>query len=127
MGAEPVGLIAAYVAVHRGASNVYVVDHVEQRLENAASIGAIPINFVASDPVERILAYEPSGVVRSVDCVGGEALNVNLTIEEDILVRQAFRLLLSTLSQMNRKRNAYTSTRTSASGDSARSISNPSR
>ncbi|KAH7045267.1 hypothetical protein B0J12DRAFT_742187 [Macrophomina phaseolina] len=87
-GAGPVGLVAAYIAIHRGASNVYIIDHVEQRLERAASIGAIPINFVESDPVEQILAYEPFGVGRSVDCVGNEALNANLTIDEDILLHQ---------------------------------------
>ncbi|KZL80618.1 alcohol dehydrogenase -like domain-containing protein, partial [Colletotrichum incanum] len=50
-GAGPVGLLSAYSAILRGASKVYVVDHVEERLELAASIGAIPINFAKSDPV----------------------------------------------------------------------------
>ncbi|KAK2059289.1 GroES-like protein [Colletotrichum caudatum] len=77
-GAGPVGLLSAYSAILRGASRVYVVDHVEQRLGLAASIGAIPINFVKADPVAQILAYEPNGVMRSVDCVGMEALNSHL-------------------------------------------------
>ncbi|KAH0428274.1 alcohol dehydrogenase [Colletotrichum camelliae] len=72
-GAGPVGLLAAYSAVLRGASKVYVVDHVQARLDRAASIGAIPINFATSDPVAQILASEPNGVTRSVDCM------VNLT------------------------------------------------
>ncbi|VUC26793.1 unnamed protein product [Clonostachys rosea] len=87
-GAGPVGLLAAYSAFLRGASRVYSVDHVAQRLELAASIGAIPINFVEGDPVQQILAHEPDGVMRSVDCVGYESLNADLEIEGGIIVRQ---------------------------------------
>lgn len=87
-GAGPVGLLAAYSALLRGASRVYSVDHVAMRLERAASIGAIPINFAESDAVQQILALEPSGVVRSVDCVGMEALNSQLERQQDIIVKQ---------------------------------------
>ncbi|KAH7007916.1 hypothetical protein B0J12DRAFT_587413 [Macrophomina phaseolina] len=87
-GAGPVGILAAYSAVLRGASRVYSVDHVAARLELAESIGAIPINFVESNPVEQILAYEPTGVMRSVDCVGMEALNANLEFEPAIVTQQ---------------------------------------
>ncbi|GME35177.1 hypothetical protein M1834_008936 [Neofusicoccum parvum] len=87
-GAGPVGLLAAYSAIIRGASTVYVVDHVQARLDKAASIGAIPINFVESDPVAQILAREPDGVQRSVDCVGFEALNADLEIQQNIIVNQ---------------------------------------
>ncbi|KAF2190896.1 GroES-like protein [Zopfia rhizophila CBS 207.26] len=87
-GTGPVGLLAAYSAILRGASRVYSIDHVEARLERAASIGAIPINFVESDPVAQILAQEPEGVTRSVDCVGMESLNSRLELEEDIVVQQ---------------------------------------
>ncbi|CAG8181619.1 unnamed protein product [Penicillium olsonii] len=87
-GAGPVGLLAAYSALLRGASKVYSVDHVAMRLERAASIGAIPINFAESDPVEQILALEPNGVLRSVDCVGMEALNPELQHQQDIIVQQ---------------------------------------
>ncbi|KAF2683468.1 GroES-like protein [Lentithecium fluviatile CBS 122367] len=87
-GAGPVGLLAAYSAILCGASNVYSIDHVEARLERAASVGAILVNFVASDPVAQILAYEPEGVMRSIDAVGMEALNSDLEIEEDIIIQQ---------------------------------------
>ncbi|KAL4789418.1 hypothetical protein BDV19DRAFT_395063 [Aspergillus venezuelensis] len=56
-GAGPVGLLAAYSAMLRGASRVYSVDSVPSRLELAASIGAIPISFNTSDPVQQILEY----------------------------------------------------------------------
>lgn len=87
-GAGPVGLLAAYSAILRGASRVYAVDHVDSRLERAASIGAIPINFVTSDPVTEIIAHEPNGVMRSVDCVGMEALNSSLEIQSNIITEQ---------------------------------------
>ncbi|KAJ4022813.1 hypothetical protein NW761_014961 [Fusarium oxysporum] len=87
-GAGPVGLLTAYTAILRGASRVYSVDHVPMRLERAASIGAVAINFVESDPVAQILAYEPGGVVRSVDCVGLEALNSALQVETNIILNQ---------------------------------------
>ncbi|GKT61181.1 alcohol dehydrogenase protein [Colletotrichum tofieldiae] len=87
-GAGPVGLLSAYSAILRGASKVYVVDHVEERLELAASIGAIPINFAKNDPVAQILAREPRGVMRTVDCVGMEALDTSLEMDESVVVQQ---------------------------------------
>ncbi|KXH61447.1 alcohol dehydrogenase GroES-like domain-containing protein, partial [Colletotrichum nymphaeae SA-01] len=87
-GAGPVGLLSAYSAILRGASKVYVVDHVKDRLDLAASIGAIPINFADKDPVAQILAREPDGVMRTVDCVGMEALNSSLGMDESIITQQ---------------------------------------
>lgn len=86
-GAGPVGLLATYSAFLRGASRVYVVDSVPQRLEIAESLGAIPINFVDTDAVERILSHEPNGVTRSVDCVGLEAVNATLHLVQGIVLR----------------------------------------
>ncbi|KAH0425418.1 alcohol dehydrogenase [Colletotrichum camelliae] len=74
-GAGPVGLLSAYSAKLRGASRVYVVDRIASRLEQAQSIGAIPIDFSQEDPVGAILRQEPDGVTRSVDCVGFESVN----------------------------------------------------
>ncbi|EKG14441.1 Alcohol dehydrogenase superfamily zinc-containing [Macrophomina phaseolina MS6] len=85
-GAGPVGLLAAYSAILRGASRVYSVDHVPARLERAASIGAIPINFVESDPAAQILEHEPQGVTRTVDAVGMEAVNAQLEIEAGVVI-----------------------------------------
>jgi threonine dehydrogenase-like Zn-dependent dehydrogenase len=48
-GAGPVGLMAAYSAVLRGASRVYVVNRVPERLQAAEKIGCTPINFIKSD------------------------------------------------------------------------------
>jgi threonine dehydrogenase-like Zn-dependent dehydrogenase len=86
-GAGPVGLLAAYSAVLRGASRVYIVDHVQDRLDLGASIGAIPINFDESDPVEQILKKEPGGVRRSVEAVGFEAVNMSGDVDPAITLR----------------------------------------
>lgn len=87
-GAGPVGLLAAYSAVLRGANKVYVVDYVQDRLDLAASIGAIPINFRETDPVEQIMASEPNGVDRSLDCVGAEAVNTRLERQQNVILNQ---------------------------------------
>ncbi|KAF2114869.1 hypothetical protein BDV96DRAFT_86960 [Lophiotrema nucula] len=86
-GAGPVGLLATYSAILRGASRVYTVDRIPQRLELAESLGAIPISFNESDPVQQILAYEPNGVRRSVDCVGSEAVNAAGEVDSGIVLQ----------------------------------------
>ncbi|KAJ7336758.1 hypothetical protein DFH08DRAFT_877412 [Mycena albidolilacea] len=73
-GAGPVGLMAAYSAVLRGAAEVYVVDRVPERLAKAKEIGCTPIDFSASDPVEQIKALRGGKEVdRGVDAVGYQA------------------------------------------------------
>ncbi|KAK7529259.1 alcohol dehydrogenase [Phyllosticta citribraziliensis] len=87
-GAGPVGLLAAYSAILRGASRVYSVDQVQERLDLAASIGAIPINFRNSSAVDQILRMEPGGVRRSVEAVGFEAVNANGTVDSSVTLRE---------------------------------------
>ena len=73
-GAGPVGLMAAYSCVLRGAAEVYCVDHVAERLDKAAEIGAIPINFDESDPVRQIKGRRGgNGVDKGIDAVGYQA------------------------------------------------------
>ena len=88
-GGGPVGLMAAYSALLRGASEVYVVDRVPERLQKAEQIGAIPIDFSKGDPVEQIMeqrrrnagitgAMRPGeesmmGVMCGIDAVGYQA------------------------------------------------------
>ncbi len=70
-GAGPVGLMAAYSAVIKGAASVYIVDNVASRLKLAESIGAIPINFDEVDPVIAVNeATKGLGVDRGAECVG---------------------------------------------------------
>lgn len=86
-GAGPVGLMALHAAKIRGASRVYIVDYVQDRLELAVSQGAVAINFQEADPVEQIMALEPNGVTRSIDAVGYEQVNRNLTVQADVITR----------------------------------------
>lgn len=55
-GAGPVGLLSAYCSLLKGASEVYVVDSIPERLQKAKEMGAIPVNFAEGDPVEQIFA-----------------------------------------------------------------------
>ncbi|MGA7834690.1 MAG: glutathione-independent formaldehyde dehydrogenase [Acidimicrobiales bacterium] len=83
-GAGTIGLLSAYSALLKGASEVYVVDHVPERLDKAGEIGATPIDFSLGDPVEQIkelrhrrglpLGEEPmDGVEVGIDAVGFQA------------------------------------------------------
>ncbi|KAI5121986.1 hypothetical protein M0805_001819 [Coniferiporia weirii] len=77
-GAGPVGLMAAYSATIRGASEVYVVDRVPERLQKAKEIGCIPIDFSESDPVEQIRKLRGGNEVdRGIDAVGYRASAVD--------------------------------------------------
>ncbi|MBO0684856.1 MAG: glutathione-independent formaldehyde dehydrogenase, partial [Candidatus Dormibacteraeota bacterium] len=74
-GAGPVGLMAAYSALIRGASRVFCVDRVPERLAKAREIGAIPINFDQGDPVAQIRDHtEGEGADKGVDAVGYQAV-----------------------------------------------------
>ena len=87
-GAGPVGLLAAYSAVLKGAAEVYVVDCVPSRLDKATELGAIPVDFTIGDPVDQIFdlrstrpfveARRPGeekmrGVMCGIDAVGYQA------------------------------------------------------
>ncbi|KAK3291591.1 chaperonin 10-like protein [Chaetomium fimeti] len=93
-GAGPIGLMCAYSAILRGASKVYAIDHVRDRLDKAASIGAIPIDFSseAGTASEQILRREPLGVERSVECVGQECLNHDLKPEQNYVIQETIRV-----------------------------------
>lgn len=95
-GAGPVGLMAAYSAALRGASNIYVVDRVAERLEAAKNIGAIPIDFTKGDAVDQIIEHNGGMVDRSVDAVGYQAVDssgssekANIVLENMIRVTRA--------------------------------------
>lgn len=73
-GAGPVGLMAAYSALLKGASRVFVVDKVQSRLDLASQIGAEPIDFTRGEPADQIAdAVHADGVDRGVDAVGYQA------------------------------------------------------
>ena len=73
-GAGPVGLMAAYSCIIRGAAEVYSIDHVQERLDKASSFGAIPINYDQANPVEQIKDLRSgNGVDKAIDAVGYQA------------------------------------------------------
>jgi threonine dehydrogenase-like Zn-dependent dehydrogenase len=73
-GAGPVGLMAAYSAIIKGASKVMVVDRHPDRLRLAESIGAIPIDDSKSSPVGRVMALTAGeGADKGCECVGYQA------------------------------------------------------
>jgi glutathione-independent formaldehyde dehydrogenase len=110
-GAGPVGLLAAYSAILKGAAIVYVVDRAPERLKRAQSIGAIPIDFTKGDPVEQIEAHKRAdrgmqsalrpedhkmpGVMCAIDAVGYQAQNQKNPDSEEAMqvIRDIARLI----------------------------------
>jgi len=73
-GGGPVGLMAAYSAIIKGACKVMVVDRHPDRLRLADQIGALPIDDSKENPVERVLAETNGlGAHRGCECVGYQA------------------------------------------------------
>jgi len=73
-GCGPVGLMAAYSAMIKGASKVMIVDRHPDRLRLAESIGAIAIDDSNEEPVERVMELTRGlGADRGCECVGWQA------------------------------------------------------
>jgi len=73
-GAGPVGCMAAYSAILKGASKVMVVDRQPDRLQKVEEIGAIPIDDSAVDPVEAVNELTMGlGADNGCECVGYQA------------------------------------------------------
>ncbi|SCG53208.1 Threonine dehydrogenase [Micromonospora echinaurantiaca] len=73
-GAGPVGLLAAYSAIIKGANKVMVVDRHPDRLRLAEQIGAIPIDDSKMSPVDQILEQTGGmGADRGCEAVGHQA------------------------------------------------------
>jgi glutathione-independent formaldehyde dehydrogenase len=73
-GAGPVGLMAAYSAILKGAGKVMIVDCLPDRLALAHKIGAIPIDDSKGSPVEKVLHLtDGEGADKGCECVGYQA------------------------------------------------------
>ena len=97
-GAGPVGLLAAYSSMLRGAAEVYVVDGIAERLAKAEEIGAIAIDYNQGEPCKQIAdlrgknalirgALRPgeekmTGVMCGIDAVGYQARRFDKPAEE---------------------------------------------
>lgn len=96
-GAGPVGLMAAHSARIRGASEVFVVDQHADRLALAASIGAMPVDFSAGDPVEQIMeATGGRGVDRGVEAIGYQAHDSSGTEDPTLALNQLVAVVKAT-------------------------------
>jgi glutathione-independent formaldehyde dehydrogenase len=95
-GAGAVGLLAAYSAQLRGASEVYSVDLVDERLDKAAELGFVPVDARHGDPVGQIRELrrarpgarlpgeeEMAGVMAGIDAVGFQARDRHHPDRED--------------------------------------------
>lgn len=93
-GLGPLGLVCTYSAMLRGASRVFGIDHVQDRLDKAASLGATPINFTSDEGTasEQILRRLPNGVARVVDCVGQASLDHRLKWVQNYAVQECIRV-----------------------------------
>jgi glutathione-independent formaldehyde dehydrogenase len=73
-GAGPVGLMAAYSALIKGAAHVMVVDRHPDRLALAQKIGATPIDDSRASPVDQVLNLTGGlGADAGCECVGYQA------------------------------------------------------
>jgi glutathione-independent formaldehyde dehydrogenase len=73
-GSGPVGLLASYSAMLKGASQVFTVDRHPDRLRLAESIGAIAIDDSKEDPVERVKELTGGKLADcGCECVGWQA------------------------------------------------------
>lgn len=71
IGAGPVGLMAAVASREAGASRVYVLDSVAERLELAKTLGATPLDHTDPKSRERLLDETAGrGVDAALECVG---------------------------------------------------------
>jgi glutathione-independent formaldehyde dehydrogenase len=76
-GAGPVGLFAAYSALLKGASGVFVVDRLKDRLKLVEEIGATPIDDSEGSPVEQLKEMtDGKGTDKGCECVGYQAHDV---------------------------------------------------
>jgi 2-desacetyl-2-hydroxyethyl bacteriochlorophyllide A dehydrogenase len=73
LGLGPVGLCAVQAAVAGGASRVFAVDSVAERLAIAESFGAIPLHLTESDVKAEVRAGTDGGADVVVDAVGDPA------------------------------------------------------
>jgi 2-desacetyl-2-hydroxyethyl bacteriochlorophyllide A dehydrogenase len=71
LGLGPVGLISAQAALAAGASPVFAIDTVEDRLQVANALGATPVHLTEQSPRDAIRAATAKrGVDAAIDAVG---------------------------------------------------------
>lgn len=74
-GSGPVGLMAAYSAMIKGAARVFVVDSIKERLALAEKIGAIAIDDTEGEGADQVVELTGGGADRGCECVGYQCFN----------------------------------------------------
>ncbi|HXW58420.1 MAG TPA: alcohol dehydrogenase catalytic domain-containing protein, partial [Solirubrobacteraceae bacterium] len=85
LGLGPVGLCAVQAARASGATQVFAIDTVAERLEMARRFGATPVHLTDEDP-KRVVrkATDGAGVDVAVDAVGGvDPLTLAISLARD--------------------------------------------
>ncbi|HXW59866.1 MAG TPA: zinc-binding dehydrogenase, partial [Solirubrobacteraceae bacterium] len=85
LGLGPVGLCAVQAARASGATEVFAIDTVAERLEMARRFGATPVHLTGEDP-KRVVraATDGAGVDVAVDAVGGvDPLTLAISLARD--------------------------------------------
>ena len=103
-GLGPVGLLTVEWAFVRGAKKVVAIDNVEARLEIAAKLGAVPLNFDKQDVYETLMKEFPvtKGPDVAIDCVGFRYGSVALQA-----VQPSLDAILTRHSQTNRYNKSW--------------------
>lgn len=74
IGCGPVGIMAIKAAVYFGCEKIYAVDGIDFRLEFAEQNGAIPVNYLKENAVEKILERTNGiGADSVIEAVGSKA------------------------------------------------------
>lgn len=138
-GAGPVGLLAAHSSLIKGASEVYVVDSIPERLAKVEELGATPVDFSEGDPVEQIfeLRKKLQGIQESrrpgeeekmpgVDCVI-DAVGYQARDDEDPESEKATQVLENAIKVVNATGNVgiigvYIAPDPGAKGDAKKGI-----
>lgn len=89
-GADPVGLLAAYSSILKGAAEVYMVDNSTKRLKLAQSTGAIPINFEDGDLAQKIMEMRQKNKNLTESLRPGEEKTLGFDSAIDAVGYQAF-------------------------------------
>ncbi len=71
-GAGPVGLLSVLAACLKGASEIYCIDFIPERLEKAVELGAIPVDAREGDPVRRIVGARADNTLLDGALLPGE-------------------------------------------------------
>lgn len=82
-GAGPVGYFAVMCAFLRGAAKVFAIDHWSDRLEKAAELGAIAVNFNDRNPTEVVMEDTDNQGAVCIDAVGFEAMREKAPANKD--------------------------------------------